>query len=211
MPPRNTIQHALPAATTSEILARHLEHLLSTIEGIRVIVHRGSHHAGNRFFRIEADENTWSRSARRKKIRKPSVREEEIRDKVGWNRPDKIVLEGTQVHVPGLVCDVRILCSSREDVTVTSDEEESTWMKTDDITLNGELESHTDERARQNGSYSLEFQWVYGKKRGLFENLTSHLGTKVRELVVGTNSTRPILCTMKLLDCKQNTNTVEIK
>jgi len=185
MPPRNTLQHALPAATTREILARHLEHLLSTIEGIRVIVRRGSHHAGNWFFHIHADENTWSRSARRKKKRKPSVREEEIQDKVGRNRPDKIVLEGTQVHVPGMVCDVRILCSSPKDLTVTSDEEESTRMEIDNITFNGQFESHT---VFQNGSYSLEFQWVFGKERGLFENFTSHLWTKVRELVIGNNS-----------------------
>ena len=176
MPPRNTIQLALPAATTtSEILARHLEHLLSTIEGIRIIVHRGSHHAGSRFFHIQADENTWSRSARRKKKRKLSVREEEI-------QAGKIVLEGPQVHVPGMVCDVRILCSSPEDLTATSEEEESTRMKIDNITFNGQLESH---RVGQNGSYSLEFQWVYGKERNLFENFTSHLGTKVRELVIG--------------------------
>ncbi len=182
MPPRNTIQHALPAATTSENLERYLEHdLLNTIEGIRVIVHRGTHHTGNQLFRIEADENTWSRSARRKKKRGLNVREEEIRYKVGWN--SKKVLEGTQVHVPGFVCDVRILYSSPKDVTVAS--EKPTWMEIDDITFNGELNNNESHTICQNGSCSLEFQWVYGKERSLFENFTSHLGTKLRGLVVG--------------------------
>lgn len=184
MPLRNNLIHVLPTTTTSEDLARYIkDDLLSAIEGIRVVELSARRRTGTWLFRIEADENTWSRSARRKKKKKLIV-EENTR-----------VLDGTVVHVPSLVCDIHVICSSPEDVALVRDEEAddrgevgSTSMEIDDIAYNGELNirSYRDERS---SSYSLEFQWLYGKERDLFENFTSHLWTKLRGLVFN-NRTR---------------------
>ena len=77
---------------------------------------------------MEAEGNTWSRSARRKRRSASSAH-----------------LPTWSARQPALTCSVRVIETS----------------------------------SQTKGSLALEFQWLYGTDRALFESFVSHVGRKV--------------------------------
>ena len=144
MPPRNTLTQSFPNCTfpiLSEILDRNLR-LLEGVSTTNKAPGSGSNGGASpsRTLLVEAEANTWSRSARRSRHRRhqndPSTTPKNITTSC--------------FRQPALTCSVQVIdCRSSQ---ATSTEEQS---------------------------LALEFQWLYGTDRTLFESFVSHVWRKV--------------------------------
>jgi len=116
--------------------------------------------------RIEAVENTWSRSARRKKRQ----------------RLDEVVAQAQHPQTfrrsLNLVCGVISGKGDHQNLREINQD----WMDVNDLGL-GEKVHMQEEKwtADLEAGYSLEFQWISGMDRSLFESFVGHVGRKVFE------------------------------
>ncbi|KAF9478453.1 hypothetical protein BDN70DRAFT_933402 [Pholiota conissans] len=121
LPPRNTLVQ--PFACAESVLREVLDETIRSLDldGMQVT-------AKEALFFVEAEANTWSRSARR-----------------GRKRPAQSegASESTAISTyPALTCSLRTISESPQ------------------------------------GSGSIEYQWIFGKDRALFESFTSHVSRK---------------------------------
>lgn len=163
MPLHTTLRQILPRLSPIEInnIADRLRGLLAAIEGVHITEHNEDLHECPSF-RIEAKENTWSRSARRK------------RKRTKLDSGESIAMEGTDnaerqdaqqvLPPPKLFCDIHVIPDG------------STGSKI------GEVKG-CDAQHPQLQDYSLECQWIFGADHGLFESLAGHIGRKLIESI----------------------------
>jgi len=137
-----------------------LKDVLNAIEGLCVLSSEPSHSSSSWALRIEAAENTWSRSARRKK----SQRLDEVAQ-----HPQ------TFCRSLNLVCGVIPGKGDHQNLREINQD----WMDVNDLGL-GEKVHMQEEKwtADLEAGYSLEFQWISGMDRSLF---VGHVERKVFE------------------------------
>jgi hypothetical protein len=131
MPSRNTLTQSFPQCSLpmlSDILDRHLR----LLEGVSTNTNPGliSNASASSIWFVEAEGNTWSRSARRARRRIDSSANPQT----------------SSTRQPALTCSVRVIERSSE---------------------------------ATGPSLALEFQWLYGTDRTLFESFVSHVWRKV--------------------------------
>lgn len=144
LPPRNTLVQ--PFACTAAVLREVLEETIQSLDPQEVHV-TPSRIAKEEesdvmpLFLVEAQANTWSRSARRGRKRQAQSAD----DPLSQNLPR---LTTTISPSPSLTCSIRTIAP--------------------DSSLTGNI-----------GSVFVEFQWIFGRDRALFESFTSHISRKV--------------------------------
>lgn len=126
-------------------------------------------------FFVEAMRNTWSRAARRKAKGKPAlvVRTESSPTKPIHPLPATATGIGPQDGTgPSLSCSVRVVRAQL------------------DNTASEVVPIGTNQGARKSTyELQLEFQWVFGKDRALFEAFASHVGRKVTAALSASSRT----------------------
>ncbi|SRR6266545_702996 len=168
MPPRNTLRQPLPSTGTPDEVLRSLKDVLKAIEGICVLSTKDS--SSIWALRIEAEENTWSRNARRKKRQRVIAHAQHFQ------------MINNKHRSLTLVCGVRVDClAPGKEKETNSRKIDQDWMDVDDPWFAGEV--HMQEE-KQTDDLALEFQWVIGVDRGLFESLVAHVGRKVFEHLI---------------------------
>ena len=158
------------------------------IEGIHVAEHKNDTHSSS--LRMEAKENTWSRSARRKRKRRDSKEGKDVEEDIG-RTGDR------QSSTPRLVCDVRIILSrclenaSWNEAAVSEVLLQSKKSAVDDewtgLEVGDELENGKPEtghlKLQEDPGYILECQWIFGTDHGVFETFVGHVGRKLIESI----------------------------
>jgi len=139
MPPKNTLTQPFPEATVLR-LGEALSAVLNSISGVSATYISSEEGV----FLVEAQENTWSRSARRSKHQLHAAAA--TADKPASSSDIKTASS------PGLTCSCRV------------------------FGVNGQAEDQ-EVHARSNG---IEFQWIYGTDKKLFESFLGHVSRKVR-------------------------------
>jgi hypothetical protein len=146
LPPRNTLVQ--PFACTAAVLREVVEETVQSLDlqGVHVTPSRTAKEEGpsdvlQPSFLVEAQANTWSRSARR-------GRKRQVQAADGTRSQDLPRLTTTMSPSPSLTCSIRTIAP--------------------DSSLTGNI-----------GSVSVEFQWIFGRDRALFESFTSHISRKV--------------------------------
>jgi hypothetical protein len=176
MPLHTTLSQSLRIPTTEkyENITRGLIDTLKSIEGISLTEYKNDHSSSS--FRIEAKENTWSRSARRKRKRRKLQIEEAENDRQNLSLK--------------LVCDVRIILPRHLERTGDTSLDLPTggtslvnaeWTG---LEVGEEIEGNENCEhimSREDVNYSLECQWVLGTDHGVFESFAGHIGRKVIE------------------------------
>ncbi|KJA14451.1 hypothetical protein HYPSUDRAFT_173409 [Hypholoma sublateritium FD-334 SS-4] len=145
LPPRNTLTQPFPGCMPAR-LYEALAETLRTIEADGVLAtevapRAGSHHPS---FFIEAQANTWSRSARRS--RRPRAEMQLQPDSHTGNT----VASAGKTN-PSLTCSARVIIQETDAGSPTA----------------------------ATSTCSVEFQWIYGKERALFESFVSHVNRKI--------------------------------
>lgn len=97
MPPRNSLRQPIPNIQPGQDVSETLIDVLNSIEGLKILEknppqQRSSSDAQIVHFVVEAAKNTWSRSARRKKV----------------NTEEKSHVDIAATEDPGLTCRLRI-------------------------------------------------------------------------------------------------------
>ena len=166
LPPRTTLRQPLPSARTPEEVLYALKDILNAIEGLCVSTSQTSYSSSSGALRIEAADNTWSRSARRKK--KQSLDEVVARAQHPQTFRRSLNLVCGVISGKG---DDQNLCEINHD-----------WMDVDHLGLGGKVDMQEEKRTvDQEVGYSLEFQWISGMDRSLFESFVGHVGRKIFE------------------------------
>ncbi|KAF8166825.1 S-adenosyl-L-methionine dependent methyltransferase [Pholiota molesta] len=145
LPPRNTLVQ--PFACTAAVLREAVEETVQSLDlqGVQVTPSMIAKEEGSSdvlpSFLVEAQANTWSRSARRGRKRQVQAADD-------THSQDLPRLTTTVSPSPSLTCSIRTIAP--------------------DSSLTGNI-----------GSVSVEFQWIFGRDRALFESFTSHISRKV--------------------------------
>ncbi|KAF8958194.1 hypothetical protein BDZ97DRAFT_67956 [Flammula alnicola] len=176
LPPRNTLVQTFPDCTFKTVRDA-LSEILQSIEGVSATEVNHPHEPSDSaivfshsardptnsgsadLFFIEAQENTWSRSARRKRQHRPQPQE----DIIAASRDPSLSLPSTPAPSdfpsspnPALTCSARIAIMSNQ-IDIAPDAG----------------------TAATTGICAVEFQWIFGKDRALFESFVSHVNKKV--------------------------------
>ena len=173
--------------------ARYLRDVLKAIEGVHVTEHKDDCHYSS--FRVEGKENTWSRSARRKRKRRQEAREGA---EVGITENIVALKDST----PELVCDVRIFQPKRETLAWNdpkidlhadihprneTNAEDTEWTGLEvgeDAEGNGSCGAeHLNLQEPEVPGYYLECQWIFGTDQRVFETFAGHIGRKLIECI----------------------------
>jgi len=168
----------------NEDATRCLIDVLKALEGVRVTEHKGLHHSSS--FRIEGKENTWSRSARRKRKRR---KEAEVRNTDNIEFQDAL-----KNSTPALVCDVRIIWqkplerAALNEVDVHSKSRKNVEVGWTGLEVGEEEEGNgtfgaEDLKLEEIPGYSLECQWIFGTDNTVFETFAGHIGRKLTECI----------------------------
>ncbi|CAA7268739.1 unnamed protein product [Cyclocybe aegerita] len=154
MPPRNTLSQPLSSTEVASLdferVCTIVSDVLGLVDGVTAIERSESEKGEKGVFFVQARANTWSRSARRKKAR--------LKDGVNEGNSTTVsnaseTIEGGASNLSAGTAEPALTCSIR--VLRPAEAEIA--------------ESH----------YSLEFQWIFGRDRSLFESFASHVGRKV--------------------------------
>ena len=187
MPARNTFHQSLPLTDVNpEVVVPLLKEVLHQLEGVRLSEIITDPKESIIRFSVEADNNTWSRGARRKRKRLDATSSEPeppVRDN-----------QGPASLGPALACTVSIiLCPTVPEVHLAKHPAPALGVLDEpEVNLHagfGFGMKATAGLGDQNGTnrYTLEIQWVYGKDRAIFESFASHVGRKFSSLTKGTS------------------------
>ncbi|KAF9560031.1 hypothetical protein CPC08DRAFT_495149 [Agrocybe pediades] len=138
MPPKNTLIQTFPGATTAQ-LHDTFQHVLEPMAGVSAVRAPSTENGDMPHFLVEAQENTWSRSARRNHKRRGQPPRDAVEPVVDTAPADS--------NSPGLTCSCRVYDGAASDGQPTA--------------------------------AGVEFQWVYGKDRRLFEGFVGHVSRKI--------------------------------
>lgn len=173
MPLHTTLRQPLRLPTTkmNRDPARCLIDVLEALEGVHATENKNHHHISS--FRVEGKENSWSRSARRKrKMRKEAEVQSTDNDQKN--------------STPALVCDVHIIWNEVDihSKSRTSVEVEWTGLEVGEDEGNGTFGAGAEDlKLQEDPGYSLECQWIFGTDRTVFETLAGHVGRKLIECI----------------------------
>jgi len=149
LPPRTTLRQPLPSARTPEEVLYALKDVLNAIEGLCVSTSQPSYSSSSWALRIEAADNTWSRSARRNK----KQRLDEVAARAQHPQTFRHSLNSVCSVISGKADDQN-LCEINHD-----------WMPlavdVDDLGLGGKVDMPEEKQTvDQEAGYPLEFQWM---------------------------------------------------
>jgi hypothetical protein len=151
--------------------------VLKAVEGVDVTEYK---HSAS--FRIEGKENTWSRSARRKrKRRKLEAAEVDL----GQDSTSKLVCDVRIIRPENAALDEDPKSNLHVDPTSGTSVEGAEWTGLEvgeEAEGNGSCE-HEHIRLQANPGYSLECQWIFGADHRDFESLVGHIGRKLIECI----------------------------